>query len=144
VKILVPIYQTTWCHFLIFLALRISSILILMCRHSLTHIFQKVWHKSELSMHIVGYICISRYSSLNPNSNTLDAHGSLQECPAACFVAQQCSSTFYVSLLFNCHKEELGMHLKMLFLSFCFFIFKNCVNLKLCNSKLLYVAECLY
>lgn len=61
--------------------------------HSLTYAIvtlQKVWHKSELSIHMVNYIYVyTRESSWNPNSNALVFNRWHHVCPAACVITQQ-------------------------------------------------------
>jgi len=54
-----------------------------------------------------------RKSSLNPNSNTMECDRRKHNSPASCVIAQQYSSTTFVSLGFHSHKEKFGVRLKM-------------------------------
>ena len=50
----------------------------------------------------------SKESSWNPNSSTLQPERSQHDCPAACVIAQQYSSTTAFSLRLHSRKEKLA------------------------------------
>jgi hypothetical protein len=61
----------------------------------------------------------------NPNSNTRERVQPQHDCTAACVIAQQYSSTTFISQYFHSGKKKFSMHFeKFVFLS----VFKNCTN----------------
>jgi hypothetical protein len=72
--------------------------------------------KSELSTHTFAYTRIQAAAHLKSDSNTPEPDRPQHDRPAACVIAQQHSSTAFVSLRFGSSKEKLGARIKILLL----------------------------
>jgi hypothetical protein len=70
------------------------------------------------------------------SSNTMVPDWPQLVCSATSVIAQQYSSTTFVSLHFHSHQEKFRTLFKNVILSICFYFLKNCTSLKLCNVKL--------
>ena len=97
-------------------------------RHFMTYVvvsFQKVWCKSELSIHMENYMCVcTRESNWNPISRTLEPDWPQHDSPAPCVIIQHFSSATFDSSHFHSHKEKFVEFLKVNILNFfCFFGF---------------------
>jgi len=89
-----------------------------------------------------GHYMYIREAILNPNSSTLEPDRPQHIGPTACIIAQQYSSTTFVSLCFVHPRKKVGVSFNNFIISF-FYFFLNCVGMKLRNMTLCYVRECL-
>jgi hypothetical protein len=97
----------------------------------------RILRKSELSVHMVNYVCM--YVQWSQGEVQVPAHlepdGPHSDHPTVCIMTQHDYSTT-LSLRFYYRKEKFCWHFKML--SFrCFLLFKRSLSLKLRNLKLL-------
>jgi hypothetical protein len=99
--------------------------------------FQKVWCKSELSIHMENYMCVFIRES-NPKSRTLEPGWPLHDIPVACVITQHFSLATFVSSHFHYHQKKFAKFLKInIFIFFHFFLlFQSCISLKFKNLKL--------
>jgi hypothetical protein len=63
-----------------------------------------------------------------PSSNTMAPDWPQHVRPTGSVIAQQHSSTAFVSLHFHSRQEKLGTPFKNVILSICFCFFKNCAS----------------
>lgn len=99
----------------------------------------QILHKSKCAIRICpAMYAHARMSSWNPSWNTLESDRPQQDHPAACVVAQQCSSVTFVSSCF--HSRQGKIRRPALFF---FYFLYNCVTwscLTLGSGGILYVS----
>jgi hypothetical protein len=83
--------------------------------------------KSELSARVVNCVMYTRESSWNPHSRTREHDHPQHDHPAACVIAQQYSSTAFVSLLFDSRRKNSARFSKKLYI-YIFFKFRTTEN----------------
>jgi len=70
----------------------------------------RVWRMSELSAHMMKYVCIHKAVQLKSKFNTQEPDRPHHDLAAACVIAQQYSSVTLVSLRCHSRKEQLDSH----------------------------------
>jgi hypothetical protein len=81
--------------------------------------YREVWRKSELCVHMVKLR--TREFNGNPNFNILEPEGPLHDSTTACVIAQQYSSSTFLSLSFHLCKTKFDALFKNVIISFLFF-----------------------